>query len=171
MSKMEPNKQQFERIARWLDGQAVALSGSEQALAEDLLRLEARTGVLLDVSLPPQALAAARRRMLAEVSGRRRRALRWGGAMVAAAAAVLLLAFLQPSDRMDGGIGAAPLLLADVSESPGPSEIDALDKEIEDLEAQLITSTLPGPQEVLLEPVLQDSDAPWMDELDVDLEG
>jgi hypothetical protein len=169
---MELTEQQFERIARWLDGQELDLTAPERAAAEDLRRLEAQTGALLDVALPPEAMVRARRRMLQELAGRRRRTLRWAGvlgAAAAAAAAIIVVLSLRPGPPPGDVSQPPPLLLADVPEAPTQGEIDLLDKEVRDLEARLITSTLPGPEDAVLEPLWYDVLLP--DELEVELEG
>jgi hypothetical protein len=167
---MELNEQHFERLARWLDGQELDLTGSERAAAEDIRRLEAAAGTLLDAAPPPESLARVRQRMLGALAGRRQRTLRWAG-VIGAAAAILLVVSPRPGARPgDARMPTAPLL-ADVPEAPSQGEIDLLDKEAQDLEAQLMTSTLPGPEDVVLEPLWRDSGLLLPDELDADLEG
>ena len=58
---MELNESHFERIARSLDGQDVALSAEEAALAQQIRRREAALGELLDVGLPAQASGLSER--------------------------------------------------------------------------------------------------------------
>ena len=91
---MNPSEQQYEQIARYLDGEDVSLSEPLRELAEQIRRDEAAVGQALDITVPPPAIGNARNRMLAELARPRRRALRrWvGGLSAAAAAAAIVLA-------------------------------------------------------------------------------
>lgn len=90
---MNMNEQQYERIARWLDGEAVDLTAAEQAVAQELRRDEAAIAeAMTDVKTPLAAMARARRRMTAAAGGRRVLHLAFGAVGAAAAAAIVLAA-------------------------------------------------------------------------------
>ncbi len=113
---------QYERIARRLDGEDIPLTAAEQRIADELVedegavgarlsadaaglsptmlaevrRDEAAVGPRLDVPLPSRAFDRAQRRLAAELARPRRRLI-WAGSAagaVAAAAAALLIAAL-----------------------------------------------------------------------------
>ncbi|MCD4824999.1 MAG: hypothetical protein K8S55_10340 [Phycisphaerae bacterium] len=95
---MNMTDEQYERIARYLDGEEVSppLSAEELAVAEEIGQAETKLTGLLDVALPAAAEDRAKRRAVAAMAGRRR-ASRVGrafgvGLSIASAAAVLLFA-------------------------------------------------------------------------------
>lgn len=59
---MRPSDEQYERVARYLDGESVSLSDAGRALADEIRRDETRLGGMLDVAVPPETLARAERR-------------------------------------------------------------------------------------------------------------
>ncbi|MBN1943161.1 MAG: hypothetical protein JW849_07690 [Phycisphaerae bacterium] len=91
---MNVNEQQYERIARYLDGEDVSLNTDERAVVEDIRRSEAMLRDRLDVTPPDHVLQRALRRRQTKILLRSRWKLRFtlAGATVAAAAAVVLLA-------------------------------------------------------------------------------
>lgn len=57
----ELNENNYERVAAWLDGQAVELTAAEFALAQQIQQGEAELGGMLEASAPATSLAEARR--------------------------------------------------------------------------------------------------------------
>ena len=92
---MDMNEKQYERIARYLDGENIVLSPDERAVAEELHHTEALVGKALNVALPADALQRALRQRHVSVQFRSRRTLRFilPAAAAVAAAAIVLLAF------------------------------------------------------------------------------
>jgi len=95
---MNMNDEQYERIARYLDGEEISppLNVEELATAEEIGKAETKLTGLLDVTLPAAAEDRAKRRAIAAMAGRRRIS-RVGrafgvGLSIASAAAVLLFA-------------------------------------------------------------------------------
>ena len=62
------NKEQFDRVARWLDGEQIQLTDSERELADDFLRSEKALGDA-SIPLPSQADQRAHRRVAAALRG------------------------------------------------------------------------------------------------------
>ena len=63
------NNEQFDRVARWLDGEQVLLTNSERELADDFLRSEKALGDAAATPLPSQADQRAHRRVAAALRG------------------------------------------------------------------------------------------------------
>jgi hypothetical protein len=163
---VNPSQQQYEDIARYLDGEDVPLSPPLKELAEQIRRDEQTVGPGLDVATPPAAMDRARSRMLAELARPTRRA--WGrwiaGASAAAAAAVVVLAlWLTPEARHDpaaGLAGAEPSVdqfAYALAEDPEDEMFREAVQDVEDLQLQLAL----GP---VVTPMV------GVDELDADLE-
>ncbi|MBS3734848.1 MAG: hypothetical protein KGY99_07960 [Phycisphaerae bacterium] len=91
-----------ERVARRLDGEPIALSDAERALADALRRDEDRLAKHLPpVPMPAEARARATRRLRAALAARRTRR-RWAaatGAIAAAAAVVVMTVTLWAPSR------------------------------------------------------------------------
>ncbi|MBS3820646.1 MAG: hypothetical protein GVY16_11920 [Planctomycetes bacterium] len=104
---MDATEQQYERIARYLDGETVDLTDGERALAAEIRQGFTALADHLPAAPPVESTDRARRRLVAAVAGRLR--LRSIGRVMAvagmAAAAVLVL------------IGAQRLWMPD---APGP---------------------------------------------------
>ncbi|HUU22031.1 MAG TPA: hypothetical protein VM389_05790, partial [Phycisphaerae bacterium] len=60
---MEPNDQQYERIAQSLDGEPIELTDEEKSVAEEIRRSERELGTILAATPPARAMIRARRRM------------------------------------------------------------------------------------------------------------
>ncbi len=88
---MDPSNEDYESVARRLDGEDAALSARQQALAGQLADDEAVVGRALDAPMPPGVLHRVAARAL---SARRRRARRVRPTAVAAGVAVALTAGL-----------------------------------------------------------------------------
>jgi hypothetical protein len=65
----EWNEEQFDRVARWLDGEQVLLADSERELADDFLRNDKALGDTAATPLPAQADQRAHRRVAAALRG------------------------------------------------------------------------------------------------------
>ena len=101
--------EQYERIARSLDGSDEALSAVERRVAEEIRRLESELRGALDTPVPAVVLSRARVR-LAEGARHRRRVVRFRLFSGVAAAAGLLLAvavaYWVPGLRSDRTAGS-----------------------------------------------------------------
>ena len=153
---MKPTEEQFERVARWLDGEPVELSAAEREIADAIQRDERRMAAELDVSTPTAAMARARRRATAALAGRRRR---WWPAVAAtaAAAAIVLVAIslrgpTPPIDPPGGDAVPMEVVLADV----GEVDLDLLAEEVETLAAEVRLSGIPGGSAGALDPSVEE---------------
>ena len=165
---MEPNEQQCERIARWLDGQEVPLSAEELSEARRLRRQEAQLGRLLDVPTSPAALAAAQHALRHAVARSRRSVLRiFLEVAAAAAAAVLIIALLWPqqASTLPGDVPTTVLFEAS-RHNPSHIELETIANQMDQVKAQMLASIPPMPQEGLAENGSdeEDLDALWLDE-------
>lgn len=113
---MELDERQYERIARWLDGEAVELTAAERHAADEIAGLEEGVGAAMNVQTPLAAMERARMRMRAAAATPRYRLLRIGTYAAAAAAAVLFITTALPTGTpnkpaMVGGVasGEVPL--------------------------------------------------------------
>lgn len=168
---MNPTERQYERIARRLDGEDVALSAEELAAAEDIRRGERFLAGRLDVSIPPEAMEHLRRRTSAELARPRRRTVKIGYVAAAAAAAAILIAVV--SFRMMPHRPQSPLAIssdqaaeADAllwASEPDPA-IDMLARELDELEAEILVSLPPAQVDMELEAIGQDIEEFWLDD-------
>ena len=148
---MQWNEQQAERIARWLDGEDVALTDAERADAEALRNEQQAVGRLLDAAPPRRAMDRARRRLLAELARPQRRKRRIGILVGAAAAAVILIvatAALVVNRKPTAVIetqAQQPVTIEELVEAARQSEfddeIDLLAGEVDRLRAEMVVST------------------------------
>jgi len=172
---MEPNDQQYERIARWLDGEPVELTDEERSVAEEIRRSEGELGTILPATPPAKAMIRARRRMQAELARPRRArmpSVRYAAVAAAAAAAILIaLAMFWHSARPGSlEIVIPPLppdvLVAEASKVGAAVELEVLEQEIDALEAELLTTVWPPPAEMDadFDEVEQEMDEFWMEE-------
>ncbi|MDY6913293.1 MAG: hypothetical protein SVT52_02390 [Planctomycetota bacterium] len=148
---MERDERQDDRIARWLDGQDVALTESERAEAMGFVEAERSVGRRLDAAPPRQAMDRARRRLTAELARPRRRHEQRARLIAVAAAAALILVAVAAKLMMDYGsapVGEAPVyqgipietLVAAAQQSVADDEIDMLAGELSQLQAELVVS-------------------------------
>jgi hypothetical protein len=90
------NERQYERVARWLDGEDVELAPDECAAAEEIRRHEAALAAVLDASPPAETRRRAHRRLVAALAHPR---IGWwrvaAAAAAAAAAALIVIAFTR----------------------------------------------------------------------------
>ncbi len=154
---MEWNEAQYERMARWLDGENVELTADERGAAEEIRALERRAGSAMDVAVPPEAMQRAHRRARSAALGLPRRAVPLGRYVAAAAAvaAMIVLTFSLVPERPAGGPGAGTEARAPLPELPmdaiaalaardanAPVELDALSDEIASLRMEMAAATL-----------------------------
>ncbi len=173
---MDPNEQSYERIARWLDGQEVSLDSQELSLAQHIRRQEVTLGGLLNVSVSPAALAAARKALRREMGWSRWRVLRIVvGISAVAAAAVLVVAMLLPEQTptLPSHVPTA-VLFGESDRSPSHVALEALAEQMNQVEARILASLPPRPEEGVVKDLLDKSDRSdeegfddlWMDEFD-----
>ena len=87
---MKPANEDYELAARWLDGEAVELTGRQRALVDEIAVDAEAVGLALDVRLPPGTLhrvAAGLRPVRPQA-----RVLKWRITQAVAAAAVIAVA-------------------------------------------------------------------------------
>lgn len=147
---MERHEVQFERIARWLDGEQVELTPQQREAAEDIRRDEAALRAELDVPVPSAMMDRARRRMMAELARPTHRAVwaRRAGAALAVAAAILLafVAIWQPPERTAptraNGRVEVPLevVIEKMAEPARNVDLDLLAQQVAELEADIAYS-------------------------------
>jgi len=93
-------EQQYERVARYLDGESVELTARQRELAEEIRAGRATVTAGIDPRMSRRAIDKARRRMSAELARPRRRKISLAclaAAEAVAVAAVLIIALtLQP---------------------------------------------------------------------------
>lgn len=167
---MELNEQQYQRVARFLDGEPLELTGEERAVA-----LEIRIGlegldVLKQIQPSSGAMAMARKRMAGEASRPGRRGLRIACFATAVAAAAILLAVMAlPPDGIDQPGPPIVILPPDVEAAIYDSENDDPDlyfiaSELAELEADVYTPVLAMPVETGSDAIGQPRDIFWTDE-------
>ena len=173
---MALTEEQYERIARWLDGESVELSAEERAAAEEVRGAEARlAGPMREVEVPARAMARARRRLAAATARptlrARRVAVAAGAAAVAAAAVIALLMFLggperQKADRDLVGDQTIPVevWVATVQQTPGGDDIALLADELDKLEAELAWSESAQPLDRQIESLTRELEQFWLED-------
>lgn len=148
---------QYDRLGRFLDGEAKALSGDELAAAAEIRDCEQAIASTMGVAVPPGAMDRIRRRMLAgmeqqavraplaENKPRRRPMLRLlvtGAASAAAAAAVLIavVAFWNGQKPMQPD--ANPIVIDSgkpeiIQPAVLPARLTNFDKELDSLASEI----------------------------------
>ncbi len=149
---MEYSETQYERVARHLDGEPIELSTDEQALVDEMRRLEAVAGGTLDVAVPETAVTSARWRLRGELAADRPARTRrgWWVGVVAAAAAVLFAASVwmmaptvRPTGNGDDNITAIDEaevyrdVVAATSTDALAVDIELMDDDVAELESEL----------------------------------
>ena len=155
---------QYERLARWMDGEDVQLTEAERIAAESIRRDETDLCGRLDASPPRGTMARAGRRMTAALA-HPAMGIRWRHYAVRAAAsvgvAVLVAAvLLRPTVTDDTLKGIASAVSLDawynvVQDSVIVDEIDLIGDELDELEADVLTSLPPSLQEMELDAIEQ----------------
>ncbi len=112
---MEANKEQYEQVARFLDGEDVSLDADTLALTDEIRGLEAAVAGHLDTEAPASVIGRAQRRLRTAMAERPKHSqpirIAAVGATVAAVAAMILLAFsllwesVVPTGGRDDGNG------------------------------------------------------------------
>ncbi|MFP4217078.1 MAG: hypothetical protein ACLFVH_14240 [Phycisphaerae bacterium] len=149
---MEYNETQYERVARWFDGEAIELTTDEQALVDEMRRLENVAGGLLDVTVPDTAVESARWRLRSEPAADRPARTRrgWWVGVAAAAATVLFAAgvwMMTPTARPTGNgkddtvtVDEAEVyqdVVAATSTDTLSVDIELMDDDVAELESEL----------------------------------
>ena len=179
------SEEQYERIARWLDGEAADLTAEERQAAEDIRREEYRLGPALDVPRAGQAVQRLSGRILAGVRASRqellpgrpvpdRRVLRhayYAASAAAAAGLVLAILFLWPRPAQTPAPqppAQAGELLALEQMFPGPSardqELAMLSSQLALLEAEIALSPGPSVMEASLDDLERQVEDFWIDD-------
>ncbi len=165
--KMNLNQEQYERIALWLDGEDVALSGEERAEAESIRQCEKQVAPLMDTPVEADTLRRVHRTVSAGAvkrSGRRIR-LVIGGA--AAAAAIVLAVVLSWPHQPSGTEGLPPaeddIMFGSALETSSSDEIAILSDEIDSLEANIIADGTMDETEFRIDAMRQEVNEFWMD--------
>jgi len=156
-------QEQYERIARWLDGENVKLTPAEMQAAEEIRRDESRLSAMLQTAAPAASRDRARRRLVAAAA--RPRVTWWhAGAAAAAAAAVVLVALAVWKTRP----GPERIVQPPPAAQPAPEqldlhayvalrsadetdEIDILTYECEDIAAEMAWAAVPSHLEFRIE--------------------
>ena len=178
---MSMNEKQYERIALWLDGQDVALSPAERAVADEIRRDEEMLGSSAGGDWPRKTYDRASRRMAAELARPRRLWIGRVAAAAAVAAAIVAITLLLPTGPVEQlkpkGNGAGPLmadvpietLVEEMEESIRPGVVvELLAGELESIEADMLVTAEIGEAEFEInamedeyESILLDPAAPW----------
>lgn len=159
MNDMEHTPEQYQRVARFLDGEAVELDAAERRLAEEIAGDLRAVGEAIGPAENPAAVALARRKLagaLPPSPGRRGRVIRpWAYLAVGAtaAAAVLVAALAAWSNRNPGPQpGPGPIAQAEnlpeltveewvqvtAEAADEPADVGLLEEELYALEAELL---------------------------------
>ncbi len=144
---MRISREQYGRVARYLDGEDVRLDEAERKLSEQIRRDE-RLLAALEVGPPAGAVARAQRRMIAALGrpGGSAWWLRWVVGVEAAAVAALLLVAVTLAIVSTGTVGPrAPVVvptsvLVASTESSAQGDLDILARQLDELEAEIATS-------------------------------
>ena len=168
--KMTLNDQQYERIARWLDGERVSLSEPELRAAEQIKSGEGRLGVYLDVRVPGPAIDRARSEVSAALAARGRSRRIFTYIAPAAAAAMLLIGLgvlfvmlqspvpVEPDGRAVAAVDEAGLLAALVDPDAGLLEAD-----LEQIADDLFMASVGMYDDAQLEQLDQELAEVWLD--------
>ena len=155
---------QYERLARWLDGEDVQLTEAERIAADSIRRDETDLYGRLDAAPRRGAMARARRRMTASLAhpstGTRWRHYAIRAAASVGAAVLVAAVLLRPTVTDDTLKGIASAVSLDawynvVQDSVIVDEIDLIGDELDELEADVLTSLPPSLQEMELDAIEQ----------------
>ncbi len=151
---MEYSETQYERVARWFDGESIELTTDEQALVDEMRRLQNVAGRMLDVTVPDSAVESARWRLRSEPAADRPARTRrgWWVGVAAAAATVLFAAgvwMMTPTVRPTGNgndnhdivaVDEAEVyqdVVAATSTDALSADIELMDDDVAELESEL----------------------------------
>ena len=178
---MNLDERQYERIARFIDGERVDLEPAQREVADEIVRLELETLDSLQISVPDTTMYLAREAMLKEL--RKSRRTRAFGRSVSrlvglAAAAVVLLVFglqwVNKDAPSRGGMTALSEDIEDVTYFALVHRIDddiafsMLQDELELFEAELIASSR-GAMDLQMDAVQDQIDTFWLDDTGLNL--
>ena len=164
---MDFQDQQYERVARCLDGEEISLTADERRLADEIGRIEVSVGPAMDVNVSAHIIQRALRRRQAAELKRSRRILRFklAGAGLIAAAAMVLLALsvlwrpiLPPSSGYDvaqqtdiprprSSVSMMELLSSLETSSDFDLELDLLAAELDQEEFEIATTPDTGQED------------------------
>lgn len=166
---MELNERQYQRVARYLDGEPVQLSETERQLAEEIRQAERELAPKLEVQPPGETVERALRRITAALARRRRRVLPFIAPAVAAAAIVVAVAamHLWPSGQAAPEVGAITLeALAEAYASEDEDiDLDLIARELDELEVSIVVPLPADPVEAEIDALQQELDAFWLEEV------
>ncbi|MFP4054129.1 MAG: hypothetical protein ACLFV7_09725 [Phycisphaerae bacterium] len=144
---MEYTDRQYQRVAAYLDGEPIELTGQERTLAEELPALETELEAALTVEMPPRTREEIRRRMTAELA---RPTVRWGRVLrvFAAAAVVAVVAsaalLTLPGEKPDPPRKLSVVSYEQVTEVTRSealaAELELIAEEVDQLEADMLAS-------------------------------
>lgn len=160
---MEWTERQYERLARWLDGESVELSVLEQAQARAIERQEQSSGAMLDVQAPQASLDRVRAKMMQALAQESDQAARlqlvgkpirrtwprvWKiGVSLAAAAAIVLAVVIGWQMMLPGG----PQVIQTAKNSPsGKNQNPPPRMASVDVTLPLLPSEVPGDPKIEL---------------------
>jgi len=167
------NEEQYERIARWLDGEDLELSAAERGAAEEIRRAEAGLAQALKVSAPPAAINRARRRIIAAMAHPRVRLWRVGAFAAASAAAAVLLTVLlwharqQPAQPtpLPRQVKIDATFLKALEEAADGDEIDLIKQELDEIAADVALVTGPPAMELRIDDLERRLDEFFLDDI------
>jgi hypothetical protein len=177
---MTLNNEQYERIARRLDGEELSLSAEESAAAAEIRAGETALGTALgEPAVPHRAMARAQRLLRSATARRvvvRARFIGLAAAGAAVAAALLIALALRVAGPPGGPVAAPPnngiasaavpvdVWLGAMSTPPGGAAIHLLSGEMDRFEADLAGSRPAGAMDRQMDSVQQDIDRFWTDD-------
>ncbi len=165
---MNLNDEQYERMARKLDGSQPPLTEQEQAAVDEIVRDESWLSGRLDVQVPQRAMSRARNRLAVAVAARPGRSAYIGYvAAVASAAALILLTFsfitmMQPHGDAKTPVAASPpddLLFAP---SQNNYDIAIVAAQADELAADMASSSLPSDFEMQIDELEKETEEFWL---------
>jgi anti-sigma-K factor RskA len=162
------NEEQYERVARWLDGEKVKLTPPEQDATEEICRAEADLASALDAASRQASMDRARRRLAAALARPQLRLWRIGALAAAAAAVVLAAVLWHPTGQPPA---TAPQLtpqvqrgqadgayLAALEYFAADDELDIVKHDLDDLAADLALAAAPRAIDLKMEAIEKDID-------------
>jgi hypothetical protein len=161
------SEQQYERVARWLDGERIDLSAQEMAAGGEIRRGEASLVAALGVEMPPQVLRRVQKRIVAELARPAHRPVRIGFVTATAAAAALLLAaglfrMAQDPGRAHSRVAEVTVSVLELMQALGSpykdAEMDMLAGQMAELEADVLASRNPSSLDLEIDALQQEID-------------
>ncbi len=178
---MNLDERQYERIARFIDGEDVPLDEDERSAAEEMLYLEGRNRDLMEVSTPDTSMRLARQAMLDELrKSRTRRSFRRAVTGLAGLAAAAVITLVIGVHWMNNSVTSSPrqhtggddithaTYFALVHQADDDLAISMLEDEIELFEAELLASTR-SQMDWRMDSVQDQIDTFWFDDVDLSL--